>query len=316
MRAMTGKAGRAAIAALAGVVMLCVSGGAAAITSSTAATVEPPAVTLRDIARAPRIAHGETVHLDTSRTLFLPEGWLDTLTTPGAGIRLTLHFHGAQWYAIEEHARRGARNPILAHYLGEGSRFYQAPYLDPARLRDELASVTVELCRRGAPADAAIAELEIQSFSAGYGAVREILKSPDYVAMIRAVVLADSLYASLTTDSEGRRFPQADQMAPFIAFARLAARGERLMVVAHSSIPTTSYCSTVETADAIVAALGLDREEVSTGSLPAADAGLEFRLLSRADAGRLHIWGYAGATPQAHMAVARTMADFWQAAGP
>ncbi|MCX7717381.1 MAG: hypothetical protein N2111_03125 [Candidatus Sumerlaeaceae bacterium] len=313
---MSGTARRAAAAVLTVVGILSVSVCGAAGTTCTAAAVEPPAVVLRDIARAPRIARGETIDLDTSRTLFLPEGWLDTLTTPGAGIRLTLHYHGAQWYAIEEHARRGARNPMLAQYLGEGSRVYQAPYLEQARLRDELASVSAELRRRGAPPGAAVTELEIQSFSAGYGAVREILKSPDYVSMIRAVVLADSLYASLTTDTEGRRVPDPGQMAPFISFARQAANGERLMVVAHSSIPTANYCSTVETADAIVQALDLVREEVRPGSIPAADAALEFRLVSRAEAGRLHIWGYAGATPQAHMAVARTIADFWRAADP
>lgn len=285
--------------------------GAAA--GQAATKPEPPTVTLRDIAHAPRIARGTSVSIETSVTLFLPDGWRDEIATPTGNLKLTVHFHSAQWFAVEEHARRGARNPIVAAYYGEGSTVYKRPFLDPAYFDAMLSTVTAELLRNGAPAGTHPDPIELQSFSAGYGAVREILKSPDNTRRISAVVLADSLYASRTTDSLGRAVPDPEQMASFVNFARMAACGEKQMLVAHTSIATPTYSSTVETADALIAALGGRRETVTTGSLAAAAEGTSFPLTSRCDIGAFHVWGYEGPTGQAHMAVARTIADFWKA---
>jgi hypothetical protein len=275
----------------------------------------PPTVTLRDIAHAPRVARGTSISLETSVTLFLPDGWRDEIATPTGSLKLTVHFHSAQWFAVEEHARRGARNPIVAAYYGEGSTVYQRPFLDPGHLDAMLSTVTAELLRHGAPPGTHPGPIELQSFSAGYGAVREILKSPVNSRRISAVVLADSLYASRTTDSLGRAVPDPAQMASFIDFARMAARGEKQMLVAHTTIVTPTYCSTVETADALIQALGGTREAVTTGSLAAATEGTSFPLTSRCDIGAFHVWGYEGRTGHAHMAVARTIADFWSALG-
>jgi hypothetical protein len=286
---------------------------AAATTSGSAQSIEPPVVVLRDIARAPRIAHGTTVSLETSVTLFLPDGWLKEITSPGAKLPLTVHFHSAQWFAFEEHARRGARHPIVAAYYGEGSTVYRRPFLDPHYFDAMLTTVTAEVRRHGAPAQTTLGPIEVQSFSAGYGAVREILKSPENVKKISRVVLADSLYASRTTDSLARAIPDPEQMASFVDFARMAVRGEKQMLLAHSGIVTGSYCSTVETADAVIEAVGARRELVTTGSLVASAQGTSFPLTTRCDVGKLHIWGYEGSTAGIHMAIARTIADFWRA---
>jgi hypothetical protein len=270
--------------------------------------IEPPVVLLRDISNAPRIARGESVDFDASTTLFMPEGWRETVTSAGE-VLLTVHFHSARWYAIEEHARRGARNPFLALYLGEGSRVYGAPFEPQGHLRELITRAEQEFRRRGAPENARVREIELQSFSAGYGAIREILKNPEYVKMTRRVVLADSLYAGITSDTQGRRIPDPENMWMFIDFARKAAAGEKQFLAAHSGI-VTGYASTSETAVAIIEALGGKRELVTTGSVRAAVPGLPYPLESRFDKGQCHIWGYAGNTPEIHMAIARQIAGF------
>ena len=274
--------------------------------------VEPPVINWRDISVIPRISVGERVDFDTSTVLFLPLGWQETIG-PDGDAKLTVHYHGAVWYAIEEHARREAKNPILAFYPGEGSTTYGRLYPNRAPFDEAMTSVSGELSKRLSGKEVKIAKLELESFSAGYGAVREILKWPDVVEKTESVVLADSLYASATTDTQGLRVPDPDQMKPFVDFAKLAAAGKKTMVVAHSSIEIKSYCSTVETADAILKALSVPRLKTTQVPPAAAASGLDFPLTSRGDQGNLHVWGYAGDPAKAHMAIARAIADFWRA---
>ncbi len=272
-------------------------------------SIVPPCVNWRDLSQTARIAQGQEIDYDISTVLFLPDGWRDTITSAGT-VKLTMHYHGAIWYVIEEHARRNAKNPILCFYPGEGSNIYGRLYPTQEPFDEAITSVTVDL-GRFVPGTK-IASIELESFSAGYGAVRRLLAFPEVVDKTEAVVLADSLYASATTDSLGVRVPDPEQMKPFIEYASLAAAGKKKMVVAHSQIPITSYCSTKETADAIITALQLDKTELTDLPPEAAARGLDFPLVSRADRGGLHIWGYAGDNKKVHMALARALADLWR----
>lgn len=268
----------------------------------------PPIVNWRDISTMPRIAQGERVDFDTSTTLFLPEGWRERAAAAPHEICLTIHYHSAIWYAIEEHARRGATTPLLAFYPGEGSSTYANLYPTRTPFDEQITSVTAELAKRLGLPNVEISQYELESFSAGYGAIRELLKHEDIANKTRAVVLADSLYASATTDTQGCRVPDPQQMQPFIDYAKRAANGEKKMVVAHSSIAIASYCSTVETADAILRALEIKKIEQPKTDAP----GPDFPLVSRGDSGNLHVWGYGGPDAKAHSAIARAIADYWK----
>ncbi len=46
-------------------------------------------------------------------------------------------------------------------------------------------------------------------------------------------------------------------------FARRAVAGEKLMVITHSTIETEDYASTTQTANALLAALGIERHAVT-----------------------------------------------------
>jgi hypothetical protein len=273
----------------------------------------PPVMAKRDIGPPTDPVSGKTFKFEEGGshfTLFIPDAW-----TRAKDVHLTLHFHGAEWFAIQEHQRRGLVEPLVAFYPGEGSTIYRKNFEDPKRLSRLLTRIEDELKQQGAPADARIVHIDITSFSAGYGAVREIVKQPEYVRLIRRIILADSMYADWgpTTRPGDARQPASENIDPWIPFARLAAtRGSgKTFVLTHSNVPT-SYANTAACAEVIKKAVGIATMATPKGSLPATlDA--DYPLISRADLYGFHIWSYGGTDAGAHMTHARHVADVWLA---
>ena len=272
----------------------------------------PPPMPARAIAPSVSPPPGVTVELTNQgvrATLFLPVGW----GAPTNGTtRLVMHFHTIAWFTIQEHTRRGSKLPLLNFALGEGSATYAKPFVEPARFQGWLRVVEAELSRRGAPPDTRITAVDVSSFSAGYGAVREILKLETNRAVIARIVLCDSLYGGLvdTNAPLGRRQVVPEHITPWIPFAQAAARGEKTFLLTTSDIQTIRYASTGECGAAVAAAVGVKFESVATKSCPAASEP-RYPLLRRADHGRFHIWNYGGDDAPAHLTHVRHLADLW-----
>jgi len=245
----------------------------------------------------------------TNFTLFLPHGWTNAVSSNST---LCVHFHGAPWFVIQEHVRRGAKEPLAVFALGEGSSTYRAPFEDTNRFARVLAIIESELQKRDAK-KARITAVDVSSFSAGYGAVRELVKVPYSFQIIRRIVLLDSMYGGLEPQRNGNtnRVPLSEHIDVWVPFAQAGMRSEKTFVLAHSQVPTSSYASTAECAAALLARLGLKTQPVATNSIPASDP--DFPLQARASRNGLHIWSYAGTDAQAHMTHARHLADVWQA---
>jgi hypothetical protein len=275
---------------------------------------EPPALTRREISQPSSPPAGTIVQLAnraTPATLFLPDGW------PAASnreIRLVIHFHTVAWFTIEEHLRRRSELPLLNFALGEGSATYAKPFAEPTRFGEWLRVVESELISRGAPPGARIAAVDISSFSAGYGAVREILKLEANRTVIQRIVLCDSLYGGLADPNApfGQRRVVPEHIDPWLPFARAAARGEKLFLLTTSDIQTLRYASTSECGAALAAGVGAKFAVVEKHSSAAAREP-DHPLLSRADAGRFHVWNYGGTNAPAHLAHVRHLADLWLA---
>jgi hypothetical protein len=144
--------------------------------------------------------------------------------------------------------------------------------------------------------DVAAGRVFVSSFSAGYGAVRAILKREP--GMVDGVLLLDGLH----TDYVPPRVVLADggkvngeKMKGFVRFARMAAAGDKRMVITHSEIFPGTYASTTETADYIMRELGLKREAV----LKWGPGGMQQTSDTRE--GRLEIRGFAGNSAPDHM---------------
>src|SRR5205814_5085774 len=102
----------------------------------------------------------------------------------------------------------------------------------------------------------------LTSWSAGYGAVRAILRVPENYARVDRVLLMDGMHASYAGDAPNTGPRQESVIAPedvnvFVKFARDAIAGRKRMFVTHSEIFPGTYASTTETADSIVSTLVL-----------------------------------------------------------
>ena len=282
--------------------------------TAIAALPEPPPMPKRVIAPSTNELRGtQAVLTDRGRnfTLFLPHGWTNTISSHTV---LFAHFHTIAWFAIQEHVRREAKEPLIVFALGEGSSTYAQPFKDTNRFPRIIALVESELKKRGAAADARVTHVDVSSFSAGYGAVRELVQQPAAVQLIRRILLLDSMYASLEPEAVGstNRRPLAAQLDVWLPFARAAVRGEKTFVFAHSQVPTPAYASSYECAAALAAKAGVEFKTVATNSLPTT-RDPNFPLLRRADAGCFHIWSYGGSDAPAHLTHVRHMAEVWQA---
>ena len=249
---------------------------------------------------------GEVVEVpdgDIRFTLYFPPAY-----RPSAGHEtLAVHFHGPPWFAIEEHRRRGLAGPLIAFSNGEGSSRYRAPFLDRARFGRWIGLAEAAIRRRGGTGK--IGRVDVSSFSAGYGAVREIVKEPGYRAIIHRIVLADSMYAGwepLYPGAKSRR-PARGDVDPWREFVRLAAAGKKEFVLTHSQVPTDTYANSVACARWVCGMVGTKPTVVD----PVGDPN--YPLLTRCDIGGFHVWGYGGTDAGAHIVHARRIADIWRA---
>jgi hypothetical protein len=206
----------------------------------------------------------------------------------GPTVDLLVHFHGSAAVVEREFARAGKNTALVTIHVGAGSSVYVKAMSDPAALQ----AVIDEACSKIAGAKPG--RLYLSSFSAGYGAIREILKSKRYD--VAWLLLADSLHAGY----EERR-PRADQMEPFVAYARSG----KPMWVTHSAIVPGDYASTTETADALLGAVEARRERADEKNARG------MRLTSKADRGELHVRGYEGADGPAHLEHLQNLGEYF-----
>ncbi len=275
----------------------------------------PPVMSVRPISPTGEMA-GETVPLDLGTsgtvTLFVPSGYK---VPKDGGAEVTLHFHGAAWFVFQEHSRRGNGDPIVAFELGQGSTVYKTPFLESGMFAKVLDVVREQLVELDNPSETTISSVNITSFSAGYGAVREIIKQPENVAVIKRIVLGDSSYASLDDEAlkEGKRVVAQEHVEPWANFARLAMTGEKTLLMTTSEITPNTYAGTYEVARAVAASLGLEAQEIDPDKVPAASSENEYPLKDQVDSGSFHWWGYGGEDAMVHMTLARHIAEDWAA---
>lgn len=223
---------------------------------------------------------------------------------------LLIHFHGAVDTIRRAMERGGLEATVVVVNQPGLSAAYATPFRDdPALFARLLAAPTRPLGESAGAAPPPWRRVTLSCFSAGYGAVREILRDPAALDRVDAIVAADSIYAGLDeTQAAGaaRRVDPRD-MSGFRRFATEAAAGRKVFVVTHSAQPTP-YASTTETADDLLAHVGLERETVGVLT------GEEFPQVSRAVRGGFEVLGFEGASGPAHLFHLRAIDRWWTAA--
>jgi hypothetical protein len=202
----------------------------------------------------------------------------------GAGeFDLVVHFHGHE-PARKEWVRAMKREVFVGITLGVSSGPYESAFT-PADALSKLVTEVELLVSERAKKTARARRIALSAWSAGYGAVEAVLRTPFGKRRADSVLLLDGLHCDYAGDSLDEH-----QMEPFVSFAKRAAAGERLMVVSHSSIIPPGYASTTETSNYLIHALG----GRPTPAKPRRSDPLGLELRSRFDRQGFHVLGYSG----------------------
>jgi len=225
----------------------------------------------------------------------------------GAGsFDLVVHFHGAAWLPQQAVAELDDGTVAAVVNLGAGSGAYERAFADPSPFDSLLAGVSREVSA-ATGRTARIERLTLVGFSAGYGAVRAILRRPGHAAEVDAVLLLDGLHTSYVPEATPLAAGGAldtTGLSPFADFARAAVRGDKRFLVTHSEIFPGTFASTTESADWLLQALGLRRTPV----LRWGPRGMQ--QLSEVEAGRFELLGFAGNAAPDHVDHLHAMPEF------
>jgi hypothetical protein len=235
---------------------------------------------------------------DTHWKVFIP----DTYAQRGGNVAdVIVHFHGDP-QTFWNNAKWANLNSIIVtvNYSGLSS-VYETPFSNASLfqtvLDESLAKVRAE---SDIPDSLQWDKVAVSSFSAGYGAVRQILKSASYQTKISALLAADSMYASTAPDGT----PDDVQMAGYKTFALAAKNNQKTFLLSHSQVSTSGYESTVETANELLQYLGISAVNYSANGLGT------LNYYRQAQTGNFRLWGAAGATGDDHLEHLRYIGDF------
>jgi hypothetical protein len=217
---------------------------------------------------------------------------------------LVLHFHGESRLVEESFTHAGLNAVVGVVNLGVGSGGYEEQFGVPWGLPTILAQTQEALEKRGLRG-AKLRRLALSAFSAGYAAVRRILDQPALADQVDAVLLLDGIHVNYSPRDHSMNL---ERIASFERFARQAALGKKLFWITHSEIiPNGPFASTHQTTDKLLELVGVTR--TAGGEAPAIPELAWTRgrpmqqlvPLSKADAGELHVRGYAGDQKDDHM---------------
>ena len=208
---------------------------------------------------------------------------------------LLVHFHGAGY--VPEYAAYNSGHPLLVAVvnLGSGSGVYENAFRDESAFPRLIAMIRDSVSRK-ASTQVEIPRIYLSSFSAGYGAVRAILR--DHQSRVDGIVLLDGLHTDYVPS--GRVLSQGgslntERLRDFLEYAKLAMDGKKRLVITHSEIFPGTYASTTETADYLIDSLHLQRHPV----LKWGPMGMQ--MLSETHQNGLTILGFAGNSAPDHI---------------
>ena len=217
-------------------------------------------------------------------TLFIPRKLVKKRTAP-----LLLFFHGGTWVP-EVAAARNGDTAVISIQIGSGSSVYARQFEDNGKFEELLFEAERQSGMKFNP-------LTIGGWSAGNGAVREILKSRDSYERVQRVLMIDGIHASYANGTPGPLESQIvpDNLQTILKLARDAIAGRKRVLITHSEIFPGTYASTTETADYLVGQLGLKRKAVLRWG------PMGSQQLSEARKGKFKLAGFAGNSAPDHV---------------
>ncbi len=245
------------------------------------------------------VATGRQIALsDSAWKLFIPDTYQHR---PGEVADVLVHFHGDPQTVWNNSLYANLNTVVLTVNYSGLSSAYSGPFSNSSLFQTLMDEALARVRLEGDFSSALQwGQLGVSSFSAGYGAVREILKVAAYRSDIDALLAADSLYAATSGDGT----PLDSQMVNYKTFASLAQAGSKTFFFSHSQVLTYSYENTMETGDELMQHLGISADPFNAGGLGTLD------FYRRAQSGNFQLWGALGANGDAHLEHLRYIGQF------
>ena len=213
---------------------------------------------------------------------------------------LVVHFHGAPWLVQHHIAKNLPRTALITVQLGSGSSVYGRPFADAA-----LFKTMIDEARSQLNLEHEWSTITLTGFSAGYGAIRAILRNERSMSLVHNVLLLDGIHASYSPEGVPPMINRRD-LDSFVEFARLAVAGKKRFVIAHSAIFPATYASTTECTNSVIDAVGLSRRMASSRT------GTGMQQTSMVDADGFHVRGYSGSTAPDHVDFLHSMPEWFR----
>ena len=224
---------------------------------SAAAQVTPPATQNPSPMTEETRAHerlAQSVLPGTRRTIAGPTGGTVDVYVPALdhardAVDLVVHFHGEAWLPHQAVAFLGDHAASAVVNLGSGSGVYHRAFTESWAFDSLLSRINVAVAS-ATGRRVHIGRLTLAGFSAGHGAIRQVLREPRHFAVIDAVLLLDGMHTSYVPDGKvlaGGGQLDTTNLVAFAAFASAAARGEKRFLITHSEIFPGTFASTTDT---------------------------------------------------------------------
>ncbi len=202
---------------------------------------------------------------------------------------LLFFFHGSDWLP-ELAASRQHQMAVVTVQAGAGSGSYVRLFQDPTRFLSLVAAA--ESASR-----IHFSEIALGGWSAGCGAIRQILLDPASYDKVRRVLCIDGVHTGYTHGTPGPLESEIDasNLEVWLRFGQDAMAGKKRLLITHSEIFPGTFASTTETADWLL-------REWNVAPHPVARFGpMGTQMLSRASAGGLTVIGFAGNSAPDHV---------------
>ena len=224
-------------------------------------------------------------------TLFIPAQLKLKSPTP------VLFFFHSPDYVPEQAA--GNNMVVVTIRLGAGSSTYAKPFTDPELFANLLHEAEQ---KAGVP----LRPVTLAGWSAGCGAIRQIMSTPKYYDEIHNTILIDGIHTSYVNGKPGPLESEIDPqpLQIFVKLVRDAIAGKRRVLITHTEIFPGTFASTTETADYILNQVGLHRKPiVKWGPMGTQE-------LSKVSSGKFLLVGFAGNSAPDHIDQLQSFPEF------
>ncbi|MCX8057293.1 MAG: hypothetical protein N3F03_06790 [Ignavibacteria bacterium] len=166
-------------------------------------------------------------------------------------LNVFVHFHGRDTVVQDAFLKSKINGVLITIHLGMLSSPYKNAFSDSNYLEKILEDALMKLSLPKEQIPTLNLRLYLTSFSAGYAAIREILKYDRYYKMIKGLILLDGLHTDYV-NINSNKMVNPNQMENFLKFALDACKCRKKFILTHSEIIPDGYSSTTETAQYLI----------------------------------------------------------------